>query len=149
MRRRRRRNQITNTTDFIDKKLIDKASLWTLRIILNLDGYLKLIDNNNYVVEDSIILFLDGGHFLEEENNFIRDDILKFFKKKLQILEKQEHFTTNIVLAKNIAQISSLMKLNIYEEQVLEFVVLLNQYDLLDEAADLLGSDLIPIPIKI
>ena len=57
---------------------------------LNLDGYLKLIDNNNYVVEDSIILFLDGGHFLEEENNFIRKYMKDLYKKNLDNINISE-----------------------------------------------------------
>ncbi len=150
MRRRRKTTNIRDfkKTNFIDKKLIDKVSLWMLRIILNLDGHQKLIDESGFVSNDNIVLFLDGSHFLEEDNDFTKVDILEFFKKKSHALEKQKHFTTNKILAKNIAQISSLMKLNTYEEQVLEFVVLLNQYDLLDEAADLLGSVLNTTQVK-
>jgi hypothetical protein len=51
MRRRRRRTINTaidfNKSQLIDKKLIDKASLWILRIILNLGGHGELIDKDN------------------------------------------------------------------------------------------------------
>ena len=83
MRRRRKTTNIRDfkKTNFIDKKLIDKVSLWMLRIILNLDGHQKLIDESGFVLNDNIVLFLDGSHFLEEDNDFTKVDILEFFKK--------------------------------------------------------------------
>ena len=148
MRRRNRRKTINTAIEFdktqlIDKRLIDKASLWILRIILNLDGHRELIDKNDYISEDKILAFLDGNQFLDtDEDKFSREDVLTFFSNSLIKLEKQKKFKTNKLLAKNIAQISSLMKLNKYEEQILEFVTLLKQYELLDDAVSLLGSEL-------
>jgi len=148
MRRRNRRKTINTAIEFdktqlIDKRLIDKASLWILRIILNLDGHRELIDKNDYISEDKILAFLDGNQFLDtDEDKFSREDVLTFFSNSLIKLEKQKKFKTNKLLAKNIAQISSLMKLNKYEEQILEFVTLLKQYELLDDAVGLLGSEL-------
>ena len=48
--RRRRRKTVNTAIDFdksqiIDKRLIDKASLWILRIILNLGGHRELLYN--------------------------------------------------------------------------------------------------------
>jgi len=40
------------------------------------------------------------------------------------------------------------MNLNAYEEQILEFAILINQYDILDETADLLGSSLNSAQVK-
>jgi len=147
MRGRRKRAMNTaidiDKTQLIDKKLIDKASLWILRIILNLGGHRVFIDNDDYVSKDTILAFLDGNQFLDDdEDKFSRKDVLDFFSDNLIKLEKQKKFGTNKILAKNIAQISSLMKLNRYEEQILEFVTLLKQYELLDDAVGLLGSEL-------
>ena len=143
MRRRRRRTINTaidfNKSQLIDKKLIDKASLWILRIILNLGGHGELIDKDNYVSKDTILAFLDGNQFLDDdEDKFSREDVLTFFSSSLLKLENQKKFKTNKLLAKNIAQISSLMKLNRYEEQILEFLTLLKQYELLDDAVGIL-----------
>ena len=149
MRPRRRRKQSVNTAiDFdksqlIDKRLIDKASLWILRIILNLGGHREFIDKDNYVSKDNILAFLDGNQFLDtDDDKFSREDVLDFFSTNLAKLEKQKKFKTSKLLSKNIAQISSLMKLNRYEEQILEFVTLLKQYEVLDDAVSLLGSEL-------
>ena len=147
--RRRKRGKAVDTsiafdkTQLIDKKLIPKASLWILRIILNLGGHREFIDKDNYVAKDTILAFLDGNQFLDDnENKFSRAEVLAFFTKNLTKLQKQKEFKTNKLLTKNIAQISSLMKLNRYEEQILEFVVLLKQYELFDDAVSLLGSEL-------
>ena len=148
MRRRRRKQTVNTAIDFdksqlIDKRLIDKASLWILRIILNLGGHREFIDKDNYVSKDNILAFLDGNQFLDtDDDKFSREDVLDFLSTNLAKLEKQKKFKTNKLLAKNIAQISSLMKLNRYEEQILEFVTLLKQYELLDDAVSLLGSEL-------
>ena len=130
-------------TQLIEKRLIDKTSLWILRIILNLGGHRELIDKDNFVSKDNVLAFLDGNQFLDtDEEKFSREDVLDFFSDSLIKLEKQKEFTTNKLLSKNIAQISSLMKLNSYEKQILEFVTLLKQYELLDDAVSLLGSEL-------
>ena len=130
-------------TQLIDKELIDQASLWILRIILNLDGHRKLINKDNYVSQDNVFTFLDGNQFLDtDDTKFSRDDVLDFFSDNLLKLENQKKFKTNKLLAKNIAQISSLTKLNKYEEQILEFVTGIKQYELLDDAVSLLGSEL-------
>ena len=130
-------------TQLIDKELIDKASLWMLRIILNLDGHRELINKDNYVSQDNVFTFLDGNQFLDtDDTKFSRDDVLDFFSDNLIKLENQKKFKTNKLLAKNIAQISSLTKLNKYEEQILEFVTVIKQYELLDDAVSLLGSEL-------
>ena len=148
MRRRRRRNTLNTTIDFektrlMDKRLIDKTSLWILRIILNLGGHREFIDKDNYISKDTILAFLDGSQFInDDENEDTRGKLLLFLSKSLAKLEKQKSFKTDKILSKNIAQISSLMNLNRYEEQILEFVTLLKQFELLDDAVSLLGSEL-------
>ena len=145
----RKRKKIINTaiefdkTQLIDKKLIDKASLWILRIVLNLAGHRAFIDKDDYVSKDTILAFLDGNQFLDtDDDKFSREEVFAFFSNNLIKLENQKRFKTNKLLSKNIAQISSLMNLNKYEEQILEFVTILKHYELLNEAADLLGSEL-------
>jgi SpoVK/Ycf46/Vps4 family AAA+-type ATPase len=149
MRRRKQKRTTANITikfgktQLMDKRLIDKASLWILRIILKLGGHREFIDKDNYISKDTILFFLDANHFLDiDEDKFSREDLLAFFSKRLTQLEKQKTFTTNKILSKNIAQISSLMHLNKYEEQILEFLTLLKQYEILNDAVGLLGSEL-------
>ena len=101
MRRRRRKQTVNTAIDFdksqlIDKRLIDKASLWILRIILNLGGHREFIDKDNYVSKDNILYFLDGNQFLDtDDDKFSREDVLDFFSATLLKLEKKKKLKTN------------------------------------------------------
>ena len=53
----------------MDKRLINKASLWILRIILNLGDHREFINKENYISSDIILAFLNGNHFLNPEVN--------------------------------------------------------------------------------
>jgi len=144
---RLRRNTTTleefDKTQLVDKELIDKISLWILRIIFNLGGAREFIDNNNSFYRDSLAYFLEVGKYIDmDSDEYKRSDILAVLKKNYKKLEKRVRFTSSKILTKNIQQISKLMNLNSVEEQILEFIVLVNQYDVLDDATDLLGNNL-------
>ncbi|MBL0709053.1 MAG: hypothetical protein JJW00_08400 [Sulfurimonas sp.] len=66
MRQRKRRKTVNTAIDFdksqlIQKRLIDKASLRILRIIINLGGHREFIDKDDYVAKDTILAFLDAS----------------------------------------------------------------------------------------
>jgi len=153
-RRKRRQNNIDlslgfEKTDFVEKELIDKISFWILRIMLNLGGHREFIDSNGYISEDKLAYFLDIGKYVDMDvNKYNRTELLSILKEKLTKLEKQKKFTTSKILAKNIQQISNLMKLNKQEEAILEFVILVKQYDILDLAVGQLGNDLNSSQVK-
>lgn len=152
--RRRRSNQIDNSivykkSDFIDKELVDKASLWVLRIILNLGGHRQFIDKNNYFPKENIVHFLELSKYGDMDSDaYKRSEVINLLKNQLTILESKKSFSTLNGLTKNIKQLSNLMQLNIYEEQILEFVVLLKQSELLEDATDLLGNSLNSSQVK-
>lgn len=130
-------------TDFIDKELVDKATLWTLRILFKLGGHREFIDKDDYVREDSILSFLQLEKYLDtEDNKFTRDDVLSDARETLEKLEEQKNFSSAPTLSKNIAQITKLLKLKKYEQEILEFVMLIKQYEILYNAVGLLGNDL-------
>jgi len=144
---RRRSNKIVSEefdkTQYVEKELIDKISLWTLRIINNLGGAKEFIDNNNRFSRDSLAYFLGVGQYVDmDSDEFKRSQIIDILKKYHTKLENRKKFTSSKILTKNIKQVSSLLNLNRVEEQILEFSVLLNQYDILEEAAELLGNNL-------
>ncbi len=125
----------------IDDALADKAMLWVVRILIRLNGLKSFIDNEGFVSKDLLFEFVQGMRFaLDGEYN--KEKALEVLGRDLKKLESKKKLKGHKLLSKNIAQISKLMDLNRYEEQVLEFVVLINQFDLLQEALDLLGSDL-------
>ena len=70
MRRRRRYinsnnlDQDFNKSDLVETELIDKVSLWILRIILKLGGHREFIDNRNEFSNDNLAYFLDLNKYV-------------------------------------------------------------------------------------
>ena len=144
---RRRRIKATfeefDKTQLVEKELVDKISLWMLRVILNLGGAREFLDNNNRFCRESIVYFLDVGKYVDMDNDeFKRAEVFSILKQNHLRLEKRKRFSSSKILTKNIKQISKLMSLNNVEEQILEFFILINQYDILDDTAELLGNNL-------
>jgi len=144
---RRRKSKITledfDKTQLVDSEIVDKISLWTLRIILNLGGVREFIDKDNCFRNDTLAYFLEVGPYADmDRDEFKRSEVISILRKTHMKLEKRKRFSSSKILTKNIQQISKLMNLNSVEESILEFVVLLNQYEVLDEASELLGNSL-------
>jgi SpoVK/Ycf46/Vps4 family AAA+-type ATPase len=130
-------------TQFVDSELVNKISLWVLRITLNLGGAREFIDKDNCFRNDNLAYFLDVGAYVDMDYDaFKRSDVIAVLKKKHLRLEKRKKITSSKILIKNIKQISKLMKLNSIEESILEFFILMNQYEMLEEASELLGNNL-------
>lgn len=100
-------------TQFVEKELVDKISLWMLRIIINLGGAREFLDNNNRFHRDSITYFLETGKYVDmDSDDFKRSEVLAILKRNHLKLEKRKRFTSSKILTKNIKQISKLMTLN-------------------------------------
>jgi len=149
MRRSRKIRPTTTTTDMMDKELVDKATLWILRIILNLGGHRDFIDKDGDLRNENIVYFLGLNKYAEmDSENYERLEVISVLKNKLIQLEQQKVFTSTKVLSNNIKQISKLMNLNKYEEQILEFVILLKQYEVLENAINFLGNEFNSVQLK-
>jgi len=130
-------------TQLVDYEMIDKVTLWMLRAILKCGGHKEFLDKNNYFHSDDIAYFLDIGKYVEmDSDDFKRADVLNTLKSNLAKLEKRKRFASSKILTKNIKQLSKLMKLNSYEEQILEFNIIQKQYQILSDTTDLIGNDL-------
>lgn len=143
---RRRTNttiQEFEKTQLVEKELVDKITYWMLKIIVKLGGSKEFIDKNNYFNKDDIGHFLDVGKYITMDNDeFKKSEPMAILEKNYEKIKNKKKFTISQTLSKNIQQISKLMNLNQNEEKILEFVVLINQYDVLDDTADLLGDKL-------
>ncbi|MEA2018590.1 MAG: AAA family ATPase, partial [Campylobacterota bacterium] len=136
-------------SQFVEKELQDKISLWMLRSIITLGGHKEFINNNKYFNNEDIAYFLDAGKYVDmEEDDYNRQDPINILKASLLKLEKRKRFTNNKILTKNIKQISKLMNLNSYEEQILEFSILVHQYEILEDTVGLVGSNLNSSQVK-
>lgn len=152
MRRSNRSGSVSKELDaipLVEKEFVDKISLWMIRIILKLSGARQLIDHNNNFHQDSIAYFLQVGKYVEmDSSDFKRSEPLDDLKTLYASLNKKAKLGSSETLAKNLEQITQLMDLNHYEKQILEFSILLNQYDILDNTAELLGRDLNSTQVK-
>jgi len=145
MRRRSNKRALEDfdKTQFVDSELVDKVSLWALRIIFDLGGAREFIDKHNCFHNDDLACFLEVGKYVDaDRDDFKRSEIISILKGNYRKLQNRKRFTNSKILTKNIQQISKLMELNTIEEAILEFVVLINQYEVLETAADLLGNNL-------
>ncbi len=149
MRRRNKIRPTTTTTDLMDKELVDKTTLWILRTLLKLGAHREFIDKDGDLRNENVAYFLCLDKYAElDSDEYERSEVLDVLKNKLNKLEKQKVFTSTKVLSKNINQISKLMNLNKYEEQILEFVILVKQYEVLDNAINLLGNEFNSVQLK-
>jgi len=136
-------------TDLIDAELVDKATLWVLRILLNLGAHKKFIDTDGDLCEESLTYLLGLDKYANlSSDEYERVEVINILKSKLIILEKQKKFSSTKILENNIKQIVKLINLNRYEEQILEFVILVKQYKVLDDAVELLGSNFNSVQLK-
>lgn len=129
-------------TEFVDEELVDKISLWMLRIILKLGGDKNLIDKRGNLYSRNIAYFLGIGKYVNiVVKEFERGEIFDTLKSNyFKLEERKEHITSSKILTKNIHQISRLVGLSSTEEKILEFFILLKHYDILNDASDLLGE---------
>jgi len=153
-RPRRRKSQSLNTitfdkSQFVEKELQDKISLWMLRAIINLGGHKEFIDKDNYLRNEDIAYFLELEKYIAlDSKDYERKEVIDLLKSNLIKLENRHRFTSNKILTKNMKQISKLMNLNTYEEQILEFSILVHQYEILEDTVDLVGNNLNSSQIK-
>jgi SpoVK/Ycf46/Vps4 family AAA+-type ATPase len=82
------------------------------------------------------------------EDDFNRQDPINILKNNLIKLEKRKRFASSKILTNNINQLSKLMTLNTYEEQILEFAILIHQYEILEDSIDLISKDLNSSQVK-
>ena len=133
----------------IDEQIIDKVTLWALRIILKLGGHNVFLDNSGYFSKDELAYFLDIGQFTKmDSDEYSIKEPYAILQNRLYELEQQKELGSITLLSKNIANITKLMNLSRYEEAVLEFVVIVKQYDIMENFLNLLGSELNTTQVK-
>ncbi len=121
MRRRKRENrlEIYDKAHVVEKELIDKISLWMLRIIIKMGASKEFIDKDNYFTNDRIAYFLDIGSYADLDNDeYKRSEPVDILKENYIKYENKKRFTSSKILSKNIQQISKLMQLNTYPKKI-------------------------------
>jgi len=127
----------------IPHELHDKITYWILKVIIEMGGHKRFIDNDNDFEHEDMAIFLGLEKYVDfDYDDFERSEPLKRLKKRLLRMHKEAPFRSSPLLIKNIKKLSELIPLNSNEKQILEFVILLKQYDILDNALSLLGDEL-------
>ena len=146
MKQRRKSRVVIEGFDrgyYVNQEDVDKVTWWILRIIFKLGTGKVFIDKYGDFHKDDLAYFLGVGKYIEMDgNDYNRDEVMKYLRSRYHVLEKQAPFAGSKILEKNIGQISKLMELNRYEEQLLEFAILHDQYEILESATEMLGSSL-------
>lgn len=107
-------------TDFMEAELVDKASLWILRIILKARGYREFMDEKGSFDYNSkeLCYFLGLEKYaVMDAGEYTSAEVLDILSKKLSVLEKRKKFGCLSVLDRNIKRISKLAGLNSAECQ--------------------------------
>ena len=94
---------LSDKTHYIEAQLIDKVTLWALRVILKLGGSKVYFDQRGNVTDETLASFLDLGHYTQSD---IQESDLKepieLLYEKLEKLESKTKFGTLPILEKNI-----------------------------------------------
>ena len=139
---RRRKRKLNTTFSFIEPELKDKVTLYVLRLVLRCGVFREFLDSDgSYFKKDSLAIFLGLEKYVDL-NVIPTKEVYEILETKLQKLEQQKTFSTFMTLEKNINSLSELMMLDADEKKVLEFVILLKNYELLREATSLLDNEL-------
>jgi len=163
--RKRYRGRYSNTKVF-QEELEEKLLLWILRVIVKTNSSSDFINNSNNVEVAEIVDLIDfkkySKHYnilganiksvIYEENGISSSDeeqkckklaIIEELRNILIVLENKKDIKAPKILSKNINKISKLMNLSNYDEEVLEFAILQNQFNILDDTtSNLLGNSL-------
>ena len=129
--------------ELIAKEVEEKITYWILKIIVEMGGHKTFIDTDNDFEFEDMAIFLGLEKYVEfDYEDFNRTEPLLILKKRVNYLKKRTPFGSSELLIKNLERLSELIALKSYEKEILEFVILLKQYDILSNALNLLGSGL-------
>jgi len=127
----------------IPHELHDQITYWILKVIIEMGGHKRFIDSDNDFEHEDMAIFLGLEKYVDfDYDDFERSEPLIKLKKQLLRMDKKAPFGSSPLLRENIEKLSELIPLNSNEKQILEFVILLKQYDILDNALSLLGDEL-------
>jgi len=127
----------------ISKDVEDKITYWILKIVIEMGAHKRFIDSENDFEHEDMARFLGLEKYVEfDYDDFNRTEPLLILKKRLKALKKKVPFSSSALLLKNIERLSELIELNRYEKELLEFTILLKQYDILGNALNFFGMEI-------
>ena len=143
MIRKRRASSRSNTAKTLPPSVIMRSQLlkqWLLRILVPLGGHREFV-NTHWVANDEIARAIGVDSWLENPDfGYSPGDMLAVLRREYRLAEaKHSVYKPPKALAHNVTQIAKLVGLNKIEVNILGFLVLLHNEQLLDEATEYLG----------
>ncbi|RDU70283.1 AAA family ATPase [Helicobacter brantae] len=118
----------------------DRLKFWILKILLELDGLRRFCDIDGYISNHTILHFLDLEGVESSGRGVNPQELLRALREKYQKMQDLK-IGGNKALEDNLAKLKSFFHLSKNEVKILEFLLCLKQYKILDEAMDLLPRE--------
>jgi len=115
---------------YVDSEIYELATLWTLRAIFNLGGERELLRSR----------YDDVLEFLGIESKEPKKEEIQNLKNKLEILEKSQISCEIKDLEHNLNLLQANLGLNSAERDILRFVAIMYNYEVISNACSLLGD---------
>ena len=115
--------------------------LWVLRMLIRLKFHRRFVRRSDFMNDDLAISFGFGKYVNYEADSFDRNAILAELRAQHGHAEANAAKTRPpLMLARNVKQLAKMLELTEEDCRILEFAVLINNEDSLDNACDWLGS---------
>ena len=115
---------------YVDSEIYELATLWTLRAIFNLGGERELLRSR----------YDDVLEFLGIESKEPKEEEIQNLKNRLEILEKSQISCELKDLEHNLNLLQENLGLNKTERDILRFVAIMYNYEVISNACNLLGD---------
>ena len=115
---------------YVDSEIYELATLWTLRAIFDLGGERELLRSR----------YDDVLEFLGIESKEPKEEEIQNLKNKLEILEKSQISCEIKDLEHNLNLLQANLGLNSAERDILRFVAIMYNYEVISNACSLLGD---------
>lgn len=142
-------------------KLDPLVTLWILRVLIRLRCHRRFVRRHDFLYDDLAIALGFGKYLDFEAADFDRNAIIAQLRAQCDRAQAKAHSTrAPTILARNVRRLAKMLELTDSDCRVLEFAVLINNEESLENACDLLGlsttktkairvlSKILDLPIK-
>lgn len=124
---------------FCDQEMKDKLKLWMLRIILDMGGVRRFCDRDGYIREKGVLYFLELEGFEDVSGKDVDPKrLLALMREKYTYLKNMQNIKGDKNLEANLLLLQDFFSLSQDERAVLELLLCMKQYDVLEDCMDLL-----------
>lgn len=127
----------------VSQKLYPLLRLWILRLLMRMRGHRKFVSFRGLADDDIAVALGLRKHVSLVSDRFDRTGVMDELNAKHQAAEaRRDRTRAPAVLARNVTRLGTMLELTPTDCRILEFAVLVNQEEMLDNACDWLGHSL-------